>query len=130
MKNSSGCINQLLHESWKFPLGYTLFKEHRDFVECPKYIIIIIIITIIITIVITTIIFNIIINTMPEFSDHKQAKFAVATTIPESYCNQFWKKLLLPPQGFRPEAKSRGGTLVTRAYIKDSTYSSNIQSVY
>ena len=37
---------------------------------------------------------------------------------------------LLPPQGFRPEAKSRGGTLVTRAYIKDSTYSSNIQSVY
>ena len=24
---------------------------------------------------------------------------------------------LLPPQGFRPEAKSRGGTLVTRAYI-------------
>ena len=37
---------------------------------------------------------------------------------------------LLPPEGFRPEAKSRGGTLVTRAYIKDSTYSSNIQSVY
>ena len=27
-------------------------------------------------------------------------------------------KLLLPPQGFRPE-----GTLVTRAYIKESTYS-------
>ena len=24
----------------------------------------------------------------------------------------------LPPQGFRPEAKSRGGTLVARAYIK------------
>ena len=39
-------------------------------------------------------------------------------------------KFLLPPQGFRPEAKSQGGTLVTRAYIKDSTYSSNIQSVY
>ena len=37
---------------------------------------------------------------------------------------------LLPPQGFRLEAKSRGGTLVTRAYIKDGTYSSNIQSVY
>ena len=37
---------------------------------------------------------------------------------------------LLPPQGFRPEAKSRGGTLVTRAYIKDSTYSSTLQSVY
>ena len=37
--------------------------------------------------------------------------------------------LLLPPQGFRPEAKSRGGTLVTRAYqyIKDSTY---LQSKY
>ena len=33
---------------------------------------------------------------------------------------------LLPPQGFR----LWGGTLVTRAYIKDSTYSSNIQSVY
>ena len=27
--------------------------------------------------------------------------------------------MLLPPQGFRPEAKSRGGTLVTRTYIKD-----------
>ena len=38
--------------------------------------------------------------------------------------------ILLPPQGFRPEAKSRGGTLATRAYIKVSTYSSNIQSVY
>ena len=36
----------------------------------------------------------------------------------------------LPPQGFRPEAKSRGGTLVSRAYIKDSTYSTNMQSVY
>ena len=38
--------------------------------------------------------------------------------------------ILLPPQGFRPEAKSRGGTLVARAYIKDSTYSTNMQSVY
>ena len=37
---------------------------------------------------------------------------------------------LLPPQGFRPEAKSRGGTLVARAYIKDITYSTNMQSVY
>ena len=37
---------------------------------------------------------------------------------------------LLPPQGFRPEAKSRGGTLVARTYIKDSTYSTNMQSVY
>ena len=37
---------------------------------------------------------------------------------------------LLPPQGFRPEAKSRGGTLVACAYIKDSTYSTNMQSVY
>ena len=36
----------------------------------------------------------------------------------------------LPPQGFRPQAKSRGGTLVARAYIKDSTYSTNMQSVY
>ena len=38
--------------------------------------------------------------------------------------------MFLPPQGFRPEAKSRGGTLVARAYIKDSTYSTNMQSVY
>ena len=37
---------------------------------------------------------------------------------------------LLPPQGFRLLAKSRGGTLVARAYIKDSTYSTNMQSVY
>ena len=40
------------------------------------------------------------------------------------------KRRLLPPQGFRQEAKSRGGTLVARTYIKDSTYSSNMQSVY
>ena len=33
----------------------------------------------------------------------------------------------LPPQGFAPKAKFRGGTLVTRAY-KESTYSWNIQS--
>ena len=39
-------------------------------------------------------------------------------------------KVLLPPQGFRPEAKSRGGTLVARAYTKGSTYSTNMQSVY
>ena len=37
---------------------------------------------------------------------------------------------IIVPQGFCPEAKSRGGTLVTRAYIKDSTYSSTLQSVY
>ena len=30
----------------------------------------------------------------------------------------------------RQRAKSRGGTLVTRAYIKESTYSCNIQSVW
>ena len=42
-----------------------------------------------------------------------------------------WKQpVFLSPQGFRQEAKSRGGTLLTHAYIKDSTYSSNIQSVY
>ena len=35
-----------------------------------------------------------------------------------------------PRRDFAQKAKSRGGTLVTRAYIKDSTYSSNIQSVY
>ena len=31
---------------------------------------------------------------------------------------------------FSLEGKSRGGTLVARTYIKDSTYSSNMQSVY
>ena len=36
---------------------------------------------------------------------------------PWSWASMTW---LLPPQGFRPEAKSRG-TLVTRAYIKDIT---------
>ena len=34
------------------------------------------------------------------------------------------KRTFLPPQGFR----LRGGTLVFRAYIKESTYSRNIQS--
>ena len=38
--------------------------------------------------------------------------------------------LFFPPQEFRQEAKSRGSTLVARTYIKDSTYSSNMQSVY
>ena len=33
-----------------------------------------------------------------------------------------------PRRDFAQKAKSRGGTLVTRAYIKESTYSSNIQS--
>ena len=33
-----------------------------------------------------------------------------------------------PPRDFAQKAKSRGGTLVTRAYIKESTYSWNIQS--
>ena len=40
------------------------------------------------------------------------------------------QSIFLPPQGFRPAAKSPGGTLVARAYIKDSTYSSNMQSEY
>ena len=44
--------------------------------------------------------------------------------------NKEYYGMLLTPEGFRPEAKSRGGSLVTRAYIEDSTYSSNIQSVY
>ena len=35
---------------------------------------------------------------------------------------------LLPPQGFRPEGEIRGGTLVTGAYINESTYSWNIRS--
>ena len=34
-----------------------------------------------------------------------------------------------PRRDFAQKAKSRGGTLVTRAYIKESTYSSNIPSV-
>ena len=34
-----------------------------------------------------------------------------------------------PRRDFAQKAKSRGGTLVTRAYIKESTYSWNIQSV-
>ena len=44
--------------------------------------------------------------------------------------NRASSELLLPPQGFRQEANSRGGTLVARTYIKDSTYSPNMQSVY
>ena len=35
-----------------------------------------------------------------------------------------------PCRDFAQKAKSRGGTPVTRAYIKESTYSWNIQSVY
>ena len=34
-----------------------------------------------------------------------------------------------PCRDFAQKAESRGGTLVTRAYVKESTYSSNIQSV-
>ena len=45
-----------------------------------------------------------------------------------------WPPNSLPPQGFHPEgppeAKFRGGILVARAYIKESTYSWNMQSVY
>ena len=33
-----------------------------------------------------------------------------------------------PRRDFAQKAKSRGGTLVARAYIKESTYSLNIQS--
>ena len=33
-----------------------------------------------------------------------------------------------PRRHFAKKAKSRGGTLVTRAYIEESTYSWNIQS--
>ena len=35
--------------------------------------------------------------------------------------------LFIAPAGISPP---RGGTLVARAYIKDSTYSTNMQSVY
>ena len=42
-----------------------------------------------------------------------------ATAAPALYIfGQSHSCSLLPPQGFRPEAKSRGGTLVTRAYIR------------
>ena len=34
-----------------------------------------------------------------------------------SFCTFILITSLLPPQGFRPEAKSRGGTLVARTYI-------------
>ena len=37
---------------------------------------------------------------------------------------------VIAPAGISPRGETRGGTLVTRAYIKDSTYSPNIQSVY
>ena len=35
-----------------------------------------------------------------------------------------------PSRDFAQKAKSRGGTLVSRAYLKESTYSWNIQSVW
>ena len=38
-------------------------------------------------------------------------------------------QFIAPRRDFAQKAKSRGGTLVTRAYIKESTYSWNIQSV-
>ena len=38
--------------------------------------------------------------------------------------------IVCPRRGFAQEAKSPRGILVARAYIKKSTYSSNIQSVY
>ena len=37
--------------------------------------------------------------------------------------------VIAPGRDFAQKAKSRGGTLVTRAYIKESNYSWNIQSV-
>ena len=36
-------------------------------------------------------------------------------------------KINCPRRDFAQKTKSRGGTLVTRAYIKESTYSWNIQ---
>ena len=42
----------------------------------------------------------------------------------------FQIKTYCPRRDFAQKAKSRGGTPVTRAYIKESTYSWNIQSVY
>ena len=56
--------------------------------------------------------------------------FTLLTSLVEESNQKISEVKLLPPQGFRPEAKSRGGTLVARAYIKDSTYSTNMQSVY
>ena len=57
----------------------------------------------------------------PYINNHHHKTSSIITTINN------YLLVLLPPQGFRPEAKTRGGTLVTRPYIKDSTYSSNIQ---
>ena len=67
-------------------------------------------------------------NLLPEFPQKSFIFTAILDYTIRSINLLF--SLSLPPQGFRPEAKPRGGTLVTRAYIKDSTYSSNIQSVY
>ena len=41
-----------------------------------------------------------------------------------------FKVFFCPRRDFAQEAKSLGGTLVTRTYIKESTYSYNIPSVY
>ena len=48
----------------------------------------------------------------------------------KNYGNNSWLTyyIIAPPRDFAQKAKSRGGTLVTRAYIKESTYSWNIQS--
>ena len=48
----------------------------------------------------------------------------------KNYGNNSWLTYyIIAPAGISPQkAKSRGGTLVTRAYIKESTYSWNIQS--
>ena len=45
-------------------------------------------------------------------------------------CNALPSALVVCCTLLLPWAKSRGGTLVTRAHIKNSTYSSHIQSVY
>ena len=61
---------------------------------------------------------------------YQDSSFALKNYSASSSIGGMEKAILLPPHGFRPEVKSRGGTLVARAYIKDSTYSSNMQSVY
>ena len=87
---------------------------------------------------------NITVSLRDEFNRNKETETSKNERIPKTdgrsmkYRNTgngfiwtfVWRSLLLPPQGFRQEAKSRGGTQVARTYIKDSTYSSNMQSVY
>ena len=57
--------------------------------------------------------------------------FQLLSTVKVTMVAKIMKSAYCPRRDFTQKAKSRGGTLVTRAYIKpikESTYSSNIQS--